>query len=139
MQIIHTERTGHVVRLDRGDKWPDAFCSGCSVAGVRGAFFYGLGAVEDPEVAYYDLDRKKYLTKKFKGKFEIVSIVGNISKLDKSLVVHSHAVFSGPEHSVFGGHFVGGSIGGTLELYVSNISGAMQRKADPKTGLNILV
>lgn len=138
MQIIRTEGTEYIIRLDRGDKWPNAFIAGCGEAKIRGAFFYGIGGVEDPEVGYYDLAIQKYMTKKLEGLFEIVSISGNLSELNGAPVVHAHGVFAGPDYSVFGGHFVSGSIGGTLELCVSSAGGAMQRRVDPKTGLNIL-
>jgi predicted DNA-binding protein with PD1-like motif len=138
MQIVQTKNKEYIIRLDRGDKWPADFITACTNAGVRGAFFYGIGGVEDPEVGYYDLVMQKYMTKKFEGLFEIVNITGNLSELNGVPVVHAHGVFAGPDYSVFGGHFVSGAIGGTLELCASDAGGALKRKSDPATGLSIL-
>lgn len=138
MKIIRTKGTEYIIRLDRGDRWPNALVEAFAEIKLGGAFFYGVGGVENPEVGYYDLPVQKYMTKKFEGIFEVVSITGNVSELNGTPVVHSHGVFSGPGYSVFGGHFVSGIVAGTLELFVSDVGGTIKRKADPRTGLTIL-
>ncbi len=138
MPVVVKNKGSYIIRLDRGDQWPKSFLEICAEKKIVGGFFYGIGGVQDPEVGYYDLSIQKYMIKKFEGIFEIINVSGNIAQLNDKFVIHAHGVFAGPDYAVFGGHFVSGTIGGTLELFVADAESTIKRQADPKTGLNIL-
>ena len=50
----------------------------------------GIGAIKNPEMGYFDIDRKDYDRKIFNGDYELTSYMGNISlimvKLGKELL-----------------------------------------------------
>src|SRR5258707_11202563 len=75
---------------------------------VDGAWVNMLGAIEDPELGYYDLGTKTYTRRIFPGDWEITAIVGNLGWLDDTPVLHVHATIGGPDFSTRGGHLFAG-------------------------------
>ena len=51
-------------------------------ANIQSAIISGLGALDDVNVAYYNLNTRQYQTKLFTGMYELVSLNGNIAFLD---------------------------------------------------------
>ena len=68
------------------------------------AWINGIGAFENPEIGFYSKENKKYLRRQFKGEYELVSLIGNISIKDKDVFSHTHVTFSDDKFRVFGGH-----------------------------------
>ena len=101
----------------------------------RQGFFYGLGALNNAELAFYDLENKRYLNQKFEdGPYEVLSLSGNVAEKEGDLAVHCHVVLGKKDFSTFGGHLVNAEVGGTLELFFEPFSG-LKRKLDKATGL----
>lgn len=98
----------------------------------------GLGAIEDPELAYYNMETKKYETKKFPGIFEIASLNGNISFSEGKLFPHIHVVIGNNQYQAFAGHLMRGIVGATLEITVVPLHRLLYRKFDPEIGLNLI-
>lgn len=104
---------------------------------VNSGFFYGLGGFEKAELAFYDLAKKKYLKKKFSGPFEVLSLTGNVAQSDDNVFIHCHVVLGDKNYKTLGGHLVGGTVSGTLEVKLSETE-FLQRSLDEETGLNLL-
>lgn len=126
-----------VIVLKKGDKFKDSLQEFLRRNRVNSGFFFGLGAISRPELAFYDLAKKKYIKKKFPGLFEILNITGNVAQSGEGVVVHAHVVLGDEKFRTIGGHLVDAVIGGTLELNLIE-SGLMERKFDDETGLNLL-
>ena len=126
-----------VVVLKKGDKFRESFKEFLRRNRVNSGFFFGLGAVARPELAFYDLTKKKYLKKKFAGLFEVLSITGNVAQSGEEVAIHAHVVLGDDKFRTFGGHLIDAVIGGTLEINLIE-SGLMERKLDDETGLNLL-
>ena len=106
--------------------------------GIKSGFFYGLGALNNAELAFYDLENKCYLNQKFEnGPYEVLSLSGNVAEKEQDLAVHCHVVLGNKDFSVFGGHLVNAEVGGTLELFFEPFGG-LKRQLDKATGLNLL-
>ncbi|MBI4992237.1 MAG: DNA-binding protein [Candidatus Harrisonbacteria bacterium] len=107
---------------------------------IGGGWVSGLGSMINPELAYYDLEKGKYLNKRFTGKFEVLNLTGNAAYLGKNLVLHIHITLSGRDYKVFGGHLIDGKVGGTLEVFLNAVSGTkrLKKKLDSATGLTLL-
>jgi len=97
-----------------------------------------LGGAEALEIAHYDLKKRQYFNRHFRGTFEILSLVGNISRRGKEVIVHVHGAFGRTNFSVLGGHIGRCIIGGTAEIYLNRCQ-PLYRERDSKTGLNLLV
>jgi len=105
---------------------------------VNSGFFHGLGGLLKAELSFYDLKTKKYLKKKFTGPFEVLSLIGNVAQGEEGILIHAHAVLGKKDFSVFGGHLVSATVGGTLELKLSETE-FLERKPDKDTGLHLLL
>jgi predicted DNA-binding protein with PD1-like motif len=104
---------------------------------VNSGFFYGLGGFQKAEIAFYDLAKKKYLKKKFNGPFEVLSLTGNVAQSDDDIFIHCHVVLGDKNYKTFGGHLMGATVSGTLEVKLSETE-FLQRSLDKNTGLNLL-
>ncbi len=101
-------------------------------------FFYGLGAVRDPKIGYYDLEGKRYISRRLKGCFEVVCLVGNIAWDENgNVIVHSHICLGDREGSVYGGHLLEATVSVTLEIIVLRTRKII-RTLDEKMNLKLI-
>lgn len=107
-------------------------------ARVDSAAFMGLGALQDPSLAYFNSETKKYQKKSFAGDYELVALNGNYSHYQNEPVVHMHVGLGGPDFNMIAGHLMSGKVGATIEITVLPLQGHLQRKPNAETGLNLL-
>lgn len=138
MEILRVSDKQLVVRVERGGQVMESIKRLVSEEKMMGGFFYGLGAIEDVELAYYDLELKKYMTRKFEGSHELTNMTGNLSWFEDELVVHAHVSLANREYQAIGGHLVEGVVSGTVELFVSEFDEKIERKEDQATGLKLM-
>ncbi len=137
MKIIFRNKQNAVLKFERGENYPKAFIDFLEKNKIRGGFFTGLGAGTDPEISFYDMDKKKYLIKRLKGDFEVLNVTGNISKSGKDTIIHQHITLGKRDFKALGGHLMNMLIGGTLEIHLS-FTPSLKRSKDSATGLNLL-
>ena len=97
----------------------------------------GLGAIVNPEIGYFDTIKKIYIKKIFKGDFELLSLVGNISIFDNKPFVHTHITFSNTEFQVLGGHLFDARISAAGEFYIYKSDVCVERRFNKSVGLNL--
>ncbi len=102
---------------------------------VEGAWVNMLGAIEDPELGYYDLGTKTYTRRTFPGDWEITAIVGNLGWLDDTPVLHVHATIGAPDFSTRGGHLFAGRAGATCEVFLRDLKTRVARAKNEAVGL----
>ena len=78
MNYQKINRQNYIIRLARGERIIASLKKFCQKEKIKGGFFYGLGAVDETEVAHYDVSTKKYSSKKFMLALEMVNLTGNI-------------------------------------------------------------
>lgn len=98
----------------------------------------GIGALTDVTLAYYDLDRKEFLTQEFSDRYELISCVGNIAVKDGEKFVHTHITLSDRDFKVYGGHLFEATVSGAGEFVIYPFSHEIQRKHDDVTGLFLM-
>ena len=135
MEAKKVKENEWVVRIARGEKLVASLADFCVRKRIEGGFFFGVGAVDEAELAHYDVGKKKYSAKKFKQPLEMVSLSGSIGK-EKELIVHAHAVFADPDMQTLGGHLIEATVSGTAEIYLIPLP-ALAKKYDEETGLKI--
>lgn len=129
----------YFLRLDRGEDVIEMITSFCRQVGIGSGLIYGLGAIEQPEIGYYDLSRKRYLRKKLDGIFELLSLTGNITSVENGAVfLHAHVTLAPADYRVVGGHLFGGKIGVTGEFFIFKTDLKLVRKFDEKVGLKLI-
>jgi uncharacterized protein len=110
----------------------------CKEYDIEAGFFSVIGAVGEVELAWYDLAAKQYVTTLLKEDLELVSLTGNVSKLENTLLVHNHGVFSNRAMETRGGHVNKAVISGACEIVLTRLEGAISRAYDKETGLNLM-
>ena len=90
--------------IDRGEKVNASLLEVCEQNRVEFGWINGIGAVENPELGYYDVKSKEYIKKTFEGDFEIVSLIGNMSFKDGNRFIHTHTLLTNKEFNAYGGH-----------------------------------
>jgi len=132
------EESGYLIKLSRGDILFESILSFGKSEGVDSAFFWGIGAVEDVVLGYYDLENKEYIKRDFPGVWELVSLTGNLAKADDGPIIHAHGVLSDPDNKTISGHIFGIKIAATVEIYLVPLKSGLERKFDEETGLKLL-
>ena len=125
-----------VCRLDHGADWRAEIESLADEEAIDAAFFYGLGAVEDAELWFYDQDRQEYDSMVFAEPLEVAACVGNISWLEGDRFAHTHAVLSRPDGEAIAGHLNSATVWAG-ELYVKSFDTELERAHDEPTDLDL--
>jgi predicted DNA-binding protein with PD1-like motif len=126
----------YVARLEHGRDWRGQIEGFAAEEGIDAAFFFGLGAVQDAELLFYDQDEQEYDPVAFDEPFEVVPAVGNISWLYDERFAHTHMTLSREDGSVVAGHLdTATTFAG--ELYVREFDARLERDHDPVTDLDL--
>ncbi|NHI92594.1 MAG: DUF296 domain-containing protein [Candidatus Lokiarchaeota archaeon] len=104
---------------------------------INSAMLYLIGAVKKATFGFYK--NQKYQTITINENLEILSCLGNISKKDDEIIIHTHVTFGNSQGKAFGGHLLEGSIiDPTAELFILQLKDELKRKFDPATKLSLL-
>jgi len=126
---------GWLVRFAHGDDVVGGLVEFARAQGIEGAWVNFLGAIEDPELGYYDLPTKSYTRRSFPGDWEIMGAVGNLGWLGETPVLHVHVTISGQDFAAKGGHLFAGKAGATCEVFVRDLKTRIDRERDEGIGL----
>ncbi|MFC7044051.1 PPC domain-containing DNA-binding protein [Halobacteriaceae archaeon GCM10025711] len=125
-----------VVRLETGADWREEIESLADDEGIDAGFFFGLGAVQDAEVWFYDQDDQEYEPVEFDEPLEVAACVGNVSFLDGDRFAHTHAVLSRHSGQALAGHLNAGTVFAG-ELYLRELDTDLVRKHHEPTDLDL--
>ncbi|KPL04631.1 MAG: hypothetical protein AMJ90_00250 [candidate division Zixibacteria bacterium SM23_73_2] len=129
---------GYIVRLEAGEEVISSLSEFAKKEKILGGFLFGLGAIKDATLGYFDVKNREYIKKTFDDEYEISSLVGDIYYFEGKPDVHAHVTLSGRDFKVIGGHLFSATVTGTGEFFICVSSDMLQRKKDPQTGLNLL-
>ena len=129
---------GYLVRLFRGEEVIGSLTSLAEKEKIQSGFLFGLGAVANPKLGYFDLKTKEYQSETFEGEFEIVNLTGNISQLDGKPFIHAHMTISDEECRAFGGHLFSAQIHATGEISILDFGLPVSRRLNQEIGLKLL-
>lgn len=129
---------GYFLRLLKGEEVVSSIVQFAAKENVRSGAFFGLGAINNFELGYYDVKTRKYEKEQFTEDMEVGNLTGNIASLDGKPFVHAHVTVSGKDLRAFTGHLFSAQVVLTLEIFVFISSAKIERKMDPETGLNLL-
>ena len=124
----------YVVRLDAGEKIVETLSALCERDAIGGGFFSGLGAVAEAEIGHFDPAAKDYAWIKLSGPREIVSLTGNITKVDGRPFIHAHIALGDNAFAVRGGHLREAVVSVTCEITLTRFMDDIGRTKDAATG-----
>ncbi|MCI0405329.1 MAG: DNA-binding protein [candidate division Zixibacteria bacterium] len=129
---------GYFLRLEKGEEVLSSIAQFAAKENIHSGVFFGLGAINNFELGYYDLKTRKYEKEKFAEDMEVGNITGNIASLDGKPFVHTHVTVSGQDLKAYTGHLFSAEVALTLEIFVFTASAKIERKMDAAIGLNLL-
>lgn len=130
---------GFVLRLESGAEIIKSILEFCRENNILSGWVWGIGGLKNANLAYYDIDQEKYLSKNFSEVMELISLSGNIASDDGHPFAHLHAVLSGKDMQTFGGHLQSGEVGATCEILIRKFDILLKREAaDPDSPLKLL-
>lgn len=129
---------GYFLRLEKGEEVVSSIVLFAAKEKIGSGAFFGLGAINNLELGYYDLKTRKYEKEHFAEDMEVGNISGNIATLDGKPFVHTHVTVSGKDLRAFTGHLFSAEVALTLEIFVFIASAKIERKMDAEIGLNLL-
>ncbi len=136
--IYEKDGRRYSIRVEVGENAHEVLARLATKENLKGATFSGIGAVKDVEVGYYNLVEKEYHFTKYDALFELVSMSGNISRVNGEPMVHIHASFSGEDNNVFGGHVKSMVSGLSIEIFLIAVETPLEREHDDFSGLKLL-
>ncbi len=139
MKEILKEKNKYVLRFDSGDEIVEVLKNFCEKEKIESGFFSAFGACGELTLAYYSLDKKEYEDKNISERLEIVSLTGNIAKMNNETVVHAHGLFSDLNTKVQGGHIKRIVVSATCEMFLTVFDAKIKRGYDDNTGLNLMI
>ncbi len=138
-----------LVRLDAGKDLLEAIKEYAEKNKIGGAAFFAIGGLRKARFGVIEVDAKgvpveptTYRPIEFaepNAVYELLSCIGDVSRMGKDTIVHAHVQFADHEGRVHGGHLLPGSIiYPTLELAMFPTAPA-KRQYDKSVRLNLLV
>ena len=128
-----------IARLERGEEIAASIRAICESEGVKAGTIQGLGAVNHAVVGIFDFTQNAYVSTVLDEDLEITALMGNVSTKDGELYLHIHATLGDGKGHAHGGHLNEGVISATCELFIRKLDTVIERKADPETGINLMV
>lgn len=122
---------GYVVRAEIGEEIQEALRQFAQATHIKSAFYQGIGALTQVELAFFCTDQKVYDRRFFEDEYELITLVGNLSAHDELIVPHTHVAIGDRNFQTYSGHLVRGVVSVTAEILVTTIDIALSRKEDP--------
>ena len=97
-----------------------------------------IGAAGKAVLGVYDPERKKYDQQTLEGKMEIVSLNGNLTRMNGEAYVHLHGAVSDATLRVTGGHVLELRISLTAEIFIRTLEVKTDRKKSEEFGINLI-
>jgi predicted DNA-binding protein with PD1-like motif len=129
---------GYLVRLIKGEEVIKTLSSFVDEQKILGGFVFGLGALKDLTLGYFDSAKKEYVKKFIGDDLEFGNLTGSIAYLDGKPFVHAHVTAAGSDMKGFCGHLFSATISATGEFVIIPSESKIERKPDPETELNLL-
>lgn len=137
MYYSKVDSDSYLIRLVKGEEINDSINKFCENVKIKNAQILGIGSVENPTLAHYRVDTKKYKEKTLKGIFEITSLIGSIAISEGKPLVHIHVTISDGNMRAFGGHLVKGLVSATVELVLTIFDSKLTKFYDREIGLKL--
>lgn len=127
-----------ILRIDRGEEIVAAIRAVAEAERIFLASVSAIGATDDFTVGVYDVETQSYTPNSFRGAYEIVSLSETIDRMEGAVYTHLHMSAGNARGEVFGGHLNRAVVSATCEVVIRLVDGAVDRRRDPATGLNLL-
>ena len=126
-----------IVRIDRGEEICEQLKAVCEKEGIALASVSAIGAVGKFTVGVFSPESKSYSSNSYEGDYEIVSLLGTVTRMDGKFYSHLHMSAGDGSGKVFGGHLNSAVVSATCEMVITVIPGVVDRRYSEEIGLNL--
>jgi uncharacterized protein len=142
VRLLSTQSDGtktYVLVLSQGDPVQAAIEAFAADYHVVDAHFTAIGAVRDPEVAWFDESRREYKAISLHEQMEVLTLSGDLTLgVDGRPIVHAHVVLGRSNGEAWGGHLIEATTSPTIELYATTYAEPLRKQLDPATNLLLI-
>lgn len=138
MKVILEDERLLLLRFDKGENVLERLSDFFHEEQLTAALFTAIGASAEVTLSYYDLAKKHYIDQELQEDLEIVSVTGNIGRMNEKPIIHAHGVFANRQLQTFGGHIKKIIVSATCEVTLTILDGEITRRHDEETGLNLM-
>ena len=124
-----------LVVLEKGEEIFESLYEIIKKLDIKFGWINGIGAASNIILGAYPSLTKEYIKKKFKGEFELASIMGNITTKEDNPFIHIHATISDEECNAFAGHLFTATVSVTCEIILNISNKSIVRKECNEVGL----
>lgn len=120
----------YILRLVRGEEIISSLRFFAEKKRIPSGILWGIGAMRNVEIGYFDDRKKEYLKRRFRKSVEILNLTGSISYIEKKPYIHIHCTIGDKGLKCFGGHLFSGEITATAEIYINILTKKIMRERD---------
>lgn len=128
----------YLLRAERGEELLTCIGELCEKEKITAGFVMGIGAVGTVEMGLFKTAEKRYISRELQRDFEIVSLTGNITRMDGKPYLHLHIAVADEEQNVRGGHLNRAVVSATGEIVIVPAGAPAGRRFSGEIGLNLL-
>lgn len=123
------EKKAIVLRIDKGEEIISTIENVVNQLNIDSGFFFGIGAVNNLTISFYDNQSKSYIDKQINEDTEVITLLGNISYkyAENKPIIHAHISASTREFGVIAGHLKKAIVSVTLEVIIFTVSDKIER------------
>lgn len=137
MVFARVEKNAYLLRLEKGEELNSTIKEFCKKEHIKNAWLFAIGSIENPTLAHYQVDTKKYQERKLSGIFELISLSGNVALYENQPLVHIHVAISEEHMNAYAGHLVSSLVSATVEVYLTAFSSSYKKSFSQEIGLKL--
>ncbi len=137
MKVGKISETKYLLRLERGEEVVATLTAFCEKHVIKNAWLTGLGSIDNPTLAHYKVDNKKYSEKKIDGIFEVTNFTGNIALFENKPLLHPHITLGDENMNAYSGHLVHGTVSATMEVMLKVLPTVFTKSMNEEIGLKL--
>ena len=126
----------YVVSIQNRAEIVKALNAFCEERGIQSGTIYGIGAIDELILRFFNPQTKQYVDKTFQEQMEIANLTGNISQMDGKTYLHLHITVGRSDYSALAGHLLAAKLNGAGEFVVEDFGTPVTRVYVPEIGLN---
>jgi predicted DNA-binding protein with PD1-like motif len=137
MNVLNIDLNTYALVLLQGEEIINSLTKFARTHNVSSGRIFGIGAVKDVELGFFNQDKREYVIKKLNGEAALLSLQGNFSLKEGEIFPHCHVLLGDEEFHGIGGHLFRASISVTGEFHIVSYPESITRKFDP--GVNLFL
>ncbi|MBM6865490.1 DNA-binding protein [Bacteroides caecigallinarum] len=126
----------YVVSIQNREEIVEALNAFCEERGIKSGTIYGIGAIDELILRFFNPQTKQYVDKTYQEQMEIANLTGNISQMEGKAYLHLHVTVGRSDYSALAGHLLSATLNGAGEFVVEDLGTTVTRVYVPEIGLN---